>query len=234
MASLRRVVRLVNGITYYALTMAASSVGGDLYMSTALSGFIEIPGYLLSAVLLSYIGRRHSLFAVMLIGSVASVALQFSDHFHYSTAVRDIVSLSAKMCISMSFAIIYVYSAELMPTIVRNVGMGIVSVAARVGGIISPFVSLLDNLIPGLQFTVLGVIMLVSGLSALALPETGGQHLPETIEEIEDEDKRPLLSPTSSGVFSRASLDEGIVRSSSSSEDELYSVHQRPAVAYGS
>lgn len=225
---------LVNGITYYALTMAASSLGGDLYMSTALSGMIEIPGYLLSAVLLSYVGRRHSLCAVMLVGSVASVALQFSGHFHYSTAVRDVVSLSAKMCISMSFAIIYVYSAELMPTIVRNVGMGIVSVAARIGGIISPFVSLLDNLIPGLQFTVLGIIMLVSGLSALALPETGGQHLPETIEEIEDEDKRPLLSPTASGVFSRVSADEGIVRSSSSSEDELYSVHQRPTVTYGS
>lgn len=225
---------LVNGITYYALTMAASSLGGDLYMSTALSGLIEIPGYLLSAFLLSYVGRRHSLCAVMLIGSVASVALQFSGRLHYSTAVRDVVSLSAKMCISMSFAIIYVYSAELMPTIVRNVGMGIVSVAARIGGIVSPFVSLLDNFIPGLQFTILGIMMLISGLSALALPETGGHHLPETIEEIEDEDKRPLLSPTASGVFSRVSVDEGIVQSSSGSEDELYSVHQRPPVAYGS
>ncbi|KAH6929664.1 hypothetical protein HPB50_003805 [Hyalomma asiaticum] len=225
---------LVNGITYYALTMAASSIGGDLYISTALSGLIEIPGYLLSAFLLGYVGRRRSLCAVMLIGSAASVALQFSGRLHYSTAMRDVVSLGAKMCISMSFAIIYIYSAELMPTIVRNVGMGIVSVAARVGGILSPFVSLLDNFIPGLQFTILGIMMLVSGLSALALPETGGHHLPETIEEIEDEDKRPLLSPTASGVFSRVSVDEGIAQSSSGSEDELYSVHQRPPVAYGS
>ncbi|KAL1417945.1 hypothetical protein MTO96_006011 [Rhipicephalus appendiculatus] len=200
---------LVNGITYYALTMAASSLGGDLYMSTALSGMIEIPGYLLSAVLLSYIGRRHSLCAVMLIGSVASVALQFSGHFQYSTAVRDVVSLSAKMCISMSFAIIYVYSAELMPTIVRNVGMGIVSVAARVGGIISPFVSLLDNVIPGLQFTVLGIIMLVSGTIC---PRTSG-------------DRRPTLARDHRGNRGRRQA---------SSEDELYSVHQRPTVTYGS
>uniref|UniRef100_A0A1E1XCU6 Putative sugar transporter n=1 Tax=Amblyomma aureolatum TaxID=187763 RepID=A0A1E1XCU6_9ACAR len=226
---------LVNGITYYALTMAAGDMGGNLYISTALSGLIELPGYLLSAFLLSYVGRRNSLCAVMLIGSGASIALQFAGHFHYTTALRNILSLAAKMCISMSFAIIYVYSAELLPTIVRNVGMGIVSVAARIGGILSPFVSLLDNLIPGLQFTVLGAIMLLTGLSALALPETLGHHLPETIEEIEDEDKRPLLSPTTSGVFTRVSVDEGIAEAAaSSSEDELYSVHQRPAVSYSS
>lgn len=141
------------------------------------------------------------------------------------------------MCISMSFAIIYIYSAELMPTIVRNVGMGIVSVAARIGGIISPFVSLLDNVLVGLQFTVLGTLMLVSGLSALLLPETVGQHLPETIEEIEhddDEDKRPLLTPSHltggrSFAHSPVDIDEGIAEVIDSSEEELlYSAHHRP------
>lgn len=228
---------LVNGITYYALTMAASGLGGDLYVSTALSGLVELPGYLLSALLLSYVGRRRSLCGVMLLGSAASIALQFAGHYQYSAALSDVLSLSAKMCIAMSFAIIYIYSAELMPTIVRNVGMGIVSVAARIGGIISPFVSLLDNVLVGLQFTVLGTLMLVSGLSALLLPETVGQHLPETIEEIEhddDEDKRPLLTPSHltggrSFAHSPVDIDEGIAEVIDSSEEELlYSAHHRP------
>lgn len=191
---------LVNGITYYALTMAASSLGGDLYLSTALSGLVEVPGYLLSAWLLSTMGRRRSLCGTMLLGSVACIALQFATRLVYGVTVENVLSLVAKMCISMSFAIIYLYSAELMPTIVRNVGMGLASVAARIGGIISPFVSLLDDVIPGFQFTILGVVMLVSGLSALLLPETMGKPLPETIHDVEekdtglDNDKRPLLS----------------------------------------
>lgn len=191
---------LVNGITYYALTMAASSLGGDLYLSTALSGLIEVPGYLLSAWLLSTAGRRLSLCGTMVLGSAACIALQFASYFVYGATVENALSLVAKMCISMSFAIIYLYSAELMPTIVRNVGMGLASVAARVGGIISPFVSLLDDVTPGFQFSVLGLMMLASGLLGLLLPETMGKPLPETIYDVEENeveqenDKRPLLS----------------------------------------
>lgn len=114
--------------------------------------------------------------------------------------------------------------------------MGIVSVAARIGGIVSPFMSLLDKVHSGLQFTVLGSLMLVTGLSALLLPETVGQHLPETIEEIEDgdEDKRPLLTPShlagrSFAHSSSTDVDEGIAEVIDSSEEELlYTAHHRP------
>lgn len=80
--------RLVNGITYYALTMAASSLGGDLYLSTALSGLIEIPGYLISAWLLGCIGRRISLCSVMLLGGSACLALQFANHCKFTSGLE--------------------------------------------------------------------------------------------------------------------------------------------------
>lgn len=40
--------RLVNGATYYGLTMAASDLGGDVYVSTALNGLIEVPSGLVA------------------------------------------------------------------------------------------------------------------------------------------------------------------------------------------
>lgn len=62
--------------------------------------------------------------------------------------------------------------------------MGVVSVAARVGGILSPIILMLGDIIPNLQFTVLGMMTLLAGFLNLKLPETLGQPMPETISDI--------------------------------------------------
>ena len=43
---------------------------------------------------------------------------------------------------SGSFAIIYIYNAELYPTVVRGTAMGLSSLAGRIGGILAPLVSI--------------------------------------------------------------------------------------------
>ena len=59
---------------------------------------------------------------------------------------------------------IYVYSAELFPTVMRNSGMGLCSLCARIGGILAPYIAdlvgiiLLKNcknqfLIPSINFS---------------------------------------------------------------------------------
>ena len=45
-----------------------------------------------------------------------------------------------KFAITCSFAIIYVYAAEMFPTVVRNVGIGSSSMFARVGSMLAPFI----------------------------------------------------------------------------------------------
>ncbi len=42
-----------------------------------------------------------------------------------------------------SFAILYVFAAELFPTCLRNVGVGSSSMVARVGGLIQPQLALM-------------------------------------------------------------------------------------------
>jgi OCT family organic cation transporter-like MFS transporter 4/5 len=46
-----------------------------------------------------------------------------------------------KFGISSAFSIIYVFSAELFPTVVRTIGVGAGSMAARLGGLLAPFVA---------------------------------------------------------------------------------------------
>ena len=51
------------------------------------------------------------------------------------------------MCVTATFAIIYLYSCELFPTVVRSVGVSSSSVFARVGGAVAPFVGSLDKVL---------------------------------------------------------------------------------------
>ena len=52
--------------------------------------------------------------------------------------VLVVFSMSGKFFIASTFAVIYVYSAELFPTVVRQVGVGSSSMCARIGGLIQP------------------------------------------------------------------------------------------------
>lgn len=62
--------------------------------------------------------------------------------------------------------------------------MGIVSVAARIGGMLAPFILMLGDVATNLQFTALGLLTFSSGLLNLKIPETLGQPMPETVADI--------------------------------------------------
>jgi hypothetical protein len=57
--------------------------------------------------------------------------------------VGTVAALVGKLCLAASFAVIYIHSGEIFPTTIRNSAMGLVSVAARCGGIVAPFIVLL-------------------------------------------------------------------------------------------
>ena len=47
---------------------------------------------------------------------------------------------------SVSFTTVYLFSGELFPTVVRNIGIGASSMCARIGSILAPFVVSLVSL----------------------------------------------------------------------------------------
>jgi len=173
----------VNSAAYYGLTLAAGTAGsGDLYTATALSGAVEIPAAILTYWVLGVAGRRLTLCLAMVTGGGACVMIQLLSSL--APALIQSLALLGKLCLSSSFSVVYIHSAEIFPTTVRNSGMGLVSVAARVGGIMAPFIVSLGEMIPQLQFTVLGLMSLLAGLLNLRLPETTGKELPDTIQDL--------------------------------------------------
>ena len=53
------------------------------------------------------------------------------------------VAMMGKFAVAGSFGFVYLYTAELFPTQVRNLGVGMTSIGARIGGILAPMVLLL-------------------------------------------------------------------------------------------
>ena len=55
------------------------------------------------------------------------------------------LAMAGKFCVTGTFGIIYVYSAEVFPTVVRSSGVGTASVFARLGGAVAPYVGSLGD-----------------------------------------------------------------------------------------
>ena len=66
-----------------------------------------------------------------------SFLFNFSDANPWITVT---LAMIGKFQIAASFAIIYVYAAEMMPTVVRSQAMGIATFVGGIGMIISPYI----------------------------------------------------------------------------------------------
>ncbi|KAI0229436.1 Organic cation transporter protein [Lamellibrachia satsuma] len=97
-----------------------------------------------------------------------------------------VFSMCGKFFISAVFGVIYVYSAELFPTVVRQVGVGSSSMCARVGGLIQPQFGRLTTYWGPMPFLIYGIAAITASLSTLLLPETLNKTLPETLEDGEE------------------------------------------------
>lgn len=86
-----------------------------------------------------------------------------------------------------AFSLVYVYTAELFPTVVRNAALGLAVQAAGVGAVIAPFIVVAGHFSPSLPFAIFGVLALGGAALSTRLPETLNQRLPETLEEMKRE-----------------------------------------------
>lgn len=141
---------------------------------------VEIPSYIAVILLLDRLGRRSITSSFMVVGGIACIIAVFMAQ--KSTESTTTVFIG-KLFIAGSFAVIYNYSAELFPTVVRNSAMGLGSMCARLAGAFTPLITLLDSFNPKIPAIVFGVVSLISGIWVLLLPETNGQAMPESIED---------------------------------------------------
>ena len=105
---------------------------------------VELAAYIVVHLILDRIGRKIPYFTfAILFGVVALLVLPVQYYMVKNSTsqmiVMNIINGALKFLASASYAIIYIYANELFPTNVRNTGMGICSMIARIGAIIGTF-----------------------------------------------------------------------------------------------
>ncbi|XP_041363345.1 solute carrier family 22 member 6-A-like, partial [Gigantopelta aegis] len=105
-----------------------------------------------------------------------------------------VLTLTGKAGISGSFGLMFMYTPELFPINLRNVGLGMCSAFARIGGMLAPFASLLAGYAFWAPGTIFGMCCLAVAVLVTFLPETTGRELPQTIEEMAAWYKTPKVN----------------------------------------
>ena len=109
-----------------------------------------------------------------------------TNHIFTKSALENtsfILAILGKFSVAASFGIIWSYTSELFPTIVRSTAISVCSMMARLGGIFTPFLLNLyvwNNYAPGVIF---GVLAFVVGIISINLPETAGRQMVMSIED---------------------------------------------------
>ncbi|XP_065336997.1 organic cation transporter protein-like isoform X1 [Cloeon dipterum] len=184
----------VNSGSYYGLSWNTSNLGGNDYLNFFISGAVEVPAYTFLLFALNRFGRKLTLCGSMLAGGIAlllSAVVPSGESWLLIT-----LAMFGKMAITASYGAVYIFSAEQFPTVIRNVAIGISSTAARVGGMLAPFVNQLADIWRPLPLILIGALAFTAGLMSLLLPETLNKKLPETIEDGEDFGKRAKTEAT--------------------------------------
>ncbi|NWX20138.1 S22AD protein, partial [Aegotheles bennettii] len=88
-----------------------------------------------------------------------------------------VLAIISKFTATGSFATSYVYAAELFPTVIRQTGVGLCSMSARVSGIMAPLIFLLGQYHRAIPMAIFGSVPVVGGLLCFLLPETRGIEL---------------------------------------------------------
>eukprot|EP00090_Calanus_glacialis_P003552 TRINITY_DN1261_c0_g1_i5.p1 TRINITY_DN1261_c0_g1~~TRINITY_DN1261_c0_g1_i5.p1 ORF type:complete len:603 (-),score=150.76 TRINITY_DN1261_c0_g1_i5:95-1903(-) len=170
---------------YYGLSFASTSLAGDKFSNYFLSVLIEIPGYIFCILVMDSWGRRPILSFCQAMSGIACI---FCGLLQGQTdpglqGLQVFLSLIGKFGASASFAIVYVYTAEMFPTVIRNQAVGTCSLVARIGGITSLLLDLLKVYWLPAPVFIMGVVATTAGALAVFFPETLGEKLPETMDE---------------------------------------------------
>lgn len=178
----------VCGLAFFGVAQYIGQTGGNIFANVAISAALELPGTLSCIYFMRKFGRRNTLIASNSVTGIAMLIIAFVS----SENTWAIVSLASIGIIGMSisFPTVYLYGGEIFPTVVRNIGIGIASMLARIGSMVAPFVAGMSTTAHWLPPIIFGLTPLIGAFFTFFLPETRGHPLPETIEDGENFGKK--------------------------------------------
>ncbi|XP_052548288.1 solute carrier family 22 member 13-like isoform X2 [Tympanuchus pallidicinctus] len=170
----------VNSLVYYGLSMNVTNFGLDIYLTQLAFGAVEIPARAGCIFILQWFGRKKSQGGLLLLSGLVCLILTVIPEDQ--PVVITVLATIGKFTASASFSSSYIYTAELFPTIIRQSGVSLCSMVARVAGIIAPLILILEQYHSAIPMAIYGGTTVLGGLLCFLLPETRGVELADGTE----------------------------------------------------
>ncbi|CAG9859357.1 unnamed protein product [Phyllotreta striolata] len=173
----------VCGLCFFGVSQFVGQLGGNIFVNVAISAVIQIPSTLFACYATKAWGRKKTMWASNLLSAAALLIMGFVPND--PAWIKTVLSSIGMFGMALAFPNVYIYSGELFPTVVRNVGVGFSSMCARVGSMIAPFVAATSAYGDWAPPVIFGAVALAGAALSVKLPETLDCKLPDTIEEAE-------------------------------------------------
>eukprot|EP01018_Ginkgo_biloba_P026869 Gb_23364 [translate_table: standard] len=157
-----------------------ASNGNSLYRDVFITSFGEIPGLVLAATTVDRFGRKTSMVVMLFSCCAFLLPLIYPQHEAFTT----LLLFGARLCITGTFTIVYIYAPEIYPTSIRTTGFGAASSFARIGGVLCPVIAvgLVKSCQRVLAIFLFEAVLLSAAISGLFFPiETKGRALTDIV-----------------------------------------------------
>lgn len=98
---------------------------------------MELPGTVIVLFLISRVSRLKILIGGNILSGISLLLITLMTN----ASARIFLASLGLVGMAISFPTIYLYSGEVFPTVVRNIGVGLGSISARIGSIIAPYIA---------------------------------------------------------------------------------------------
>ncbi|XP_043437504.1 solute carrier family 22 member 11 isoform X4 [Prionailurus bengalensis] len=168
-------------------------------MSLVLFGAVDLLARSITAFLLSFLGRRTTLASFQAVAGLSILANKLVPQDPTVTlflcpdwqTLRTVFAVLGKGCFGIIFSCVSIYKPELYPTSLRMTANGFLQSVGRLGSVIDPLIRMTQHSLPLLIPVVYSALPITSCLILLFLPETQGFPLPDTIQDLENQNSRP-------------------------------------------
>ncbi|KAF3843298.1 hypothetical protein F7725_002147 [Dissostichus mawsoni] len=176
-------------VSFFGLSFNMSALYGNPFLNYFLLTAVELPAYTASWLVARSLPRRLSCISFTLLGALALLLIQITLDSH--PAITLTLVLLGKFGILAGIAVLYMFTSELSPTVIRNTAMSSSAMFSRVGSSVSPYLlqlgetfNYIHHTVEFLPWIIVGCLSLLSVLVCFFLPETFRQPLIDTIEQM--------------------------------------------------
>ena len=130
----------------------------NLYLTVILNAVAEMPAFMITAMLLDRWGRKPLTIGTLWFSGAVCLAGSLVNNVGVWKGVRMVCGILGIFGMAGTYNLLFIYTAELFPTVVRNAALGCATQAAQMGAILAPLVVVLGGSLPFLVFALCGIV----------------------------------------------------------------------------